>query len=444
MMDIAGKRIAVLGAGRSGEAAGRLAVREGASVTVYDSGDAERLRPAMERLGADGMTVVCGPAALAGAPEAELAIISPGIDLGSPLAHRFSQNGVRIIGEIEFAHAFSKAPVIGITGTNGKTTTTELVATILNGCGVRTEAGGNYGKPYSELVLSGTSYDVVTLEISSFQLEAIEKFHCEISVWLNFAADHLDRYPGIEEYREAKLRIFETQTADDWAVVNAMDVPEGIAARTVTFSAHTESADYTLDGSRVLKNGESVLDVRNTRLRGTHNAENLMAALATGSLRGLEFDHMQKAVRDYSPPRHRCELVAEIDGREFINDSKATNLHALESSLRGQDGRVVLIAGGKDKGLPFETIVETVGRCASHAILIGEIREAIASAWRHAVPCETAGSVEEAVVMADRCAVRGQTVLFSPGTSSFDMFGGYEERGDAFRDAVTQLNQSKL
>ena len=201
MKPIDGKKIAVLGAGRSGEAAGRLALREGAEVTVFDSGNADALRSVADRLSAEGMTVVCGDEALSVDPAAELAIISPGIDLASPLARRFSEAGIGIVGELEFAHAFSSAPVVGITGTNGKTTTTELMATIFNGCGVVTEPGGNYGTPYSELVLSGTSYDIVTLEISSFQLRAIEHFHCDVSVWLNFAPDHLDRYPGLEEYR---------------------------------------------------------------------------------------------------------------------------------------------------------------------------------------------------------------------------------------------------
>jgi len=439
-VDYRNQQIAVLGAGRSGLAAARLAAREGARPVVYDSGDSEKLRAAAARLDGDGIGHVFGPSALEVPVAADLAVISPGIDVAWELPRRFSDAGVPVIGETEFAFTLGSVPVIGITGTNGKTTTTELVARLLSANGQRTVACGNYGLPYSEVLLSGEEYDVLAMEISSFQCETIATFRCAIAVWLNFAPDHLDRYPGVEAYRAAKMRVFENQGPGDLAIVDARDPMPALAARKVTFSAYGTDADYTLVGGNILHRGEPVADFRSTRLRGTHNAENLMAALAVGRERGLGYEGMMAAARNYVPPRHRCEFIATVDGCDYINDSKSTNLHALESSLVAMGGEVVLIAGGKQKGLPFGDLRDAVARHASHVVLIGEIRGQVRGQWEGAAPCELAGSVDEAVGLARRAARPGQTVLFSPGTSSFDMFSGYEERGDAFRNAVIQLN----
>ena len=440
-MNFTGQNIAILGCGRSGAGAAGLACREGATVSVFDSGETASF--AME-----GVTAHLGAEAGTAALDFDLAVVSPGIDLASPLAKRFSEAGVRIIGEMEFAYQLAGGvPIVGITGTNGKTTTTEIVEAILTKNGQRSVAAGNYGVPLSEVLTSGESYDVFTIEISSFQLEAIEGFRCEVAVWLNFAPDHLDRYPGVEEYRAAKLRIFENQTESDWAILDAREsFDDGVVkAQTLTFSAHTESADYTFrDGNKIVCPGGEVVDMRDLKLRGTHNAENLMAALAVGHTRGLATADMASAIADYTPPRHRCELVQTIDGVDFINDSKATNLHALESSLVAQGGvPLVLIAGGKEKGLPFQRLRKVVAQCATNVVLIGEIRERVSAEWGEEIPCKTAGSVEEAVALSRDLAEAGGAVLFSPGTSSFDMFSGYAERGDAFCEAVNQITKQR-
>lgn len=436
-MKFDGQRIAILGCGRSGAGAAGLACREGAVVSVFDSGE----RAVFE---VDGISAHLGAEAMSAAIDFDLAVISPGIDLASALARRFSRAGVRIIGEMEFAYQLAGGvPIVGITGTNGKTTTTELVEMILTNNGQRSVAAGNYGVPLSEVLTSGASYEVFTVEVSSFQLEAIEDFRCDVAVWLNFAPDHLDRYASVEQYRAAKLRIFENQADSDWAVVDAREsfLPGTVKAQTLTFSAHTQSADYTLrDGSRITCPGGDGVDMRELKLRGTHNAENLMAALAVGHTRGLATAQMVSAIADYTPPRHRCELVRRLDGVDYINDSKATNLHALESSLVSQGGMpLVLIAGGKDKGLPFQRLRKVVAQCATNVVLIGEIRERVAAEWGEEIPCKVAGSLEEAVALARDLAGGGGAVLFSPGTSSFDMFTGYAERGDAFCAAVGQL-----
>lgn len=391
------------------------------------------------RLAAEGIEIREGDAATGDIEGIDLAVLSPGIDAKAPLARAFSDKGILLIGEIEFADRFNEKPVIAITGTNGKTTTTELIERILNANGQATVAAGNYGRAYSEVVLSFPDCDVITLEVSSFQLETIVDFRPHISVWMNFAPDHLDRYAGVAEYRAAKMRIFENQTEDDFAVVNARDGLGALVPRTITFSAFDDTADYHLRGSEILYREEPVCDFAACRLRGTHNAENLMAALAVGNIRGIPFPAMEKAVEDYTPPPHRSELVATIDGHEFINDSKATNLHALAQALRSQPQPVVLIAGGKDKGLPFEELRDLVAAKASHVVAIGEIRNAIVAAWSPGVACEAADSLADAVAKARAAAGAGQTILFSPGTSSFDMFRGYEDRGEAFRGIITRI-----
>ena len=248
------------------------------------------------------------------------------------------------------------APVIAITGTNGKTTTTELLAQMLNACGQRTIACGNIGKPLSEVALEKRDLDVLTVEVSSFQLETIRSFRPSISVWLNFAPDHLDRYRSVAEYRAAKLRIFENQTADDVAIVNAVETLPETAARRITFSAYANQADFRLEGGSIVYQNAPVLRMAETKLRGSHNIENIMATLAVGLARGLSFAQMLPPLCAYEPQPHRCEFVREVGGVTYINDSKATNLDAVEKALLAQDKSVILIAGGKDKGFTFEPL----------------------------------------------------------------------------------------
>ena len=448
MLTHTGNKIAILGCGRSGVAAARLALASGASaVVVFDTGDKQRTEVAAGGLRTAGVEVVTGPEALwearQRATEFNFAVISPGIDLASPLPKAFSNADVEVIGEVEFSFRHCSSKVVAITGTNGKTTTTEMLARIANGCGVNAVAAGNYGFAYSELALDDAAPDLVVLEVSSFQLESLSTFRAAVSVWMNFAPDHLDRYDDEEEYKEAKLHIFDRQTEDDVAIVRAGEDVGEIAAKRIGFSADPGAdAEYTYSEGKILHNGKAVVDFHATGLRGTHNAENLMAALAAGKALGFKFKAMAKAITGYRPPSHRCELVGDVDGYEFINDSKATNLHALESSLRSQEGKVVLIAGGKEKGLDYEPLTDLIGERVASVVTIGEIAEKLAGVWGDVVPCEVAESLDDAVVTADEIVKRnprGSVVLFSPGTSSFDMFSGYEERGDAFRHAVLSL-----
>ena len=436
------QNIAVLGAGLSGSAAAFLLRSEGARVTVLDSAEEKNLlKSTIDNLCAQGVHVICGAAADENSSAYDMAILSPGIDPASPLVRNFLPRGIEIISELELGWRFCEIPIIAVTGTNGKTTTTELLAQMLNACGQRTIACGNIGKPLSEVAREKQSFNVLTVEVSSFQLEAVRTFRPSISLWLNFAPDHLDRYRSVADYRAAKLRIFGNQTDTDVAVVNAIEKFPAIRPRKITFSAYSDQADFQLSDGAIVYQNQAVLRLSDTKLRGLHNIENLMATLAAGTARGLSFSHMAPALRNYEPRPHRCEFVREVDGVDYVNDSKATNLDAVEKALRTQTKPVVLIAGGKDKGFTFDPLRSLVKEKVQSTILIGEMAGSIRRSWNGAVKCEIANSLADAVERAHASARPGEVVLFSPGTSSFDMFKSYADRGDQFRALVQALPQ---
>ncbi len=438
------QNIAVLGAGLSGSAAALLLRSEGAQVTVLDSAEEKNLlKSTIDNLRAENVRVICGAATDEDLSTYHMAVLSPGIDPASRLVHNFSSRGIDIIGELELGWRFcEKIPVIAVTGTNGKTTTTELLAQMLNACGQQTIACGNIGKPLSEVAREKQPYDVLTVEVSSFQLETIRSFHPSISLWLNFAPDHLDRYRSVAEYRAAKLRIFENQTDADVAVVNAIEKIPNIPPRTITFSAYGNDGDFRLSEGAILYRDKPVLRLADTKLRGVHNIENLMATLAVGMARGLSFGEMVPSLCDYEPRPHRCEFVREVNGVAYVNDSKATNLDAMDKALRAQTKPVILIAGGKDKGFSFDPLRSLVKEKVRSTILIGEMAESIRRSWAGAVESEIASSLADAVERAHASAKPGEMVLFSPGTSSFDMFKSYADRGDQFRSLVRALPKS--
>ena len=443
-MQYRNKQIAVLGFGSSGEAAARVLAEEGAMTTILDSADLKKLRAKIEKMTPLGIAVLAGIEADTDPRQYDRGILSPGIDPSVPLVQNFLRKRIEMIGELEFSWEICKCPVVAITGTNGKTTTTELVARMLNECGVRTLAAGNIGPAFAGVVKKSGELEVMTLEVSSFQLEEIRTFRPHISVWLNFTPDHLDRYPDMESYRRAKLRIFENQTGEDYAIIKLDDMPaivdpDTVRARIITFSASRAGGDFELRDGVILFRDKPVLAMRDVKLRGVHNAENLMAALAVGHLMGVTFPAMAVPLAAYSPQPHRCERVGAIDGVEYVNDSKATNIDALEKALLSETRPVVLIAGGKDKGFEFGSITGLIAKKAHHVVLIGEMAQRIAALWESSVPCESADSLADAVQRARARAQAGDVVLFSPGTSSFDMFKNYADRGDQFRNLVQNL-----
>jgi UDP-N-acetylmuramoylalanine--D-glutamate ligase len=435
-MQLAGKHVTILGAGRSGRAAALLALREGARVSIWDCAGPEVFAdmPAgveihSDSTGEQGREVV-----------SDLLVLSPGIDSYGSYVADFSRHATEVIGEVELAARFYQGKIIGITGTNGKTTTTELVARILCHAGMAGTPCGNYGTPFAEVVLQAQVPAAVALELSSFQLETIRSLHPVVAIWLNFAPDHMDRYTSVDAYRAAKLRIFENQSAGDSAVVRHGSELPPLAARMVTFSTMDPGADWFSNGHVIFHGGETWLDMdAATGLRGLHNAENMMAALAACHALGIEAAIMRDALHGYAPPPHRCELIRTLDGVEYLNDSKATNLHALESALRSLSRPVVLIAGGKDKGLDYSPLIPLLREKALATVTFGQIARPLAALFSEAVACESVATLADAVAVARSHAPPGSTVLLSPGTSSFDQFSGYEQRGNAFRDIVHQL-----
>jgi UDP-N-acetylmuramoylalanine--D-glutamate ligase len=433
---------AVLGAGLSGAAAALLLKSEGAKVTVLDSADEKKLlRSTIDNLRSQGIQVISGSDADRDSNKYDLIVTSPGIDPASALGRNFWSRKIDMIGELELGWRSCDTPVIAVTGTNGKTTTTEMLAQMLNQCGQETVACGNIGKPLSEVAREKIKYDVLTVEVSSFQLETIREFHPSIALWLNFAPDHLDRYRSVAEYRAAKLRLFENQTSNDVAIINANEQLPELRARKITFSAYTNRGDFRLSEGAILFENQPVLRMNQTKLRGSHNIENLMATLAAGHARGLSFEQMVPPLNAYEPQPHRCEFVRQIGGVDYINDSKATNLDAVEKALQAQTKPVVLIAGGKDKGFNYQPLRALVKEKVRATILIGEMAKQIARDWDGTMKIDMAASLADAVERAHATAKSGEVVLFSPGTSSFDMFKSYADRGDQFRALVQALPQ---
>jgi len=435
-MEVKGKEVVVLGLGISGMEAAKLLQNHGANVTVRD--DADNKAAVLERAAALrqlGITVELGKAIQESAAF-DFCVLSPGIDPNMPLVRHLRQAGLPTFGELELAYRFCACPIVAITGTNGKTTTTELVNAVLAAGGKRTMASGNIGTAFSAAVRGSKDLDVMVVEVSSFQLEHICDFRPRVSVHLNLTPDHLDRYKSMEEYEAAKWEIFRNQTPDDVAIVNANLRLPPIRAKRVTISAAGDAADYQLIDGWLVAHGKQVLEQSRTNLIGPHNAENMLAALAVADLYEIPREATIRALCAYHPLPHRLEKVAEIGGVTFLNDSKATNIDALEKALMAMRAPVVLIAGGKDKGLDFTGLRTLVREKAKAVVLIGTMTEKLFAAWNSAVPCTRATTLADAVEKAHALAQSGDVVLLSPGCSSFDMFKSFEDRGDQFRELV--------
>ena len=433
-MNLHDLNIAVLGAGRSGRAAARLAMKHGGRVCVFDTSPAITGWPEDIPLHA-GATQEDGHAF-----RADLVVISPGIETDCPFVKSFGREGVETIGEMELASRFYRGKIIAITGPNGKTTTTSLVEKILLRAGKKAVACGNYGVPMAEVLLRDAVPDVLALEVSSFQLETIRDFHPDVAVWLNFAPDHMDRYTAVEDYYKAKLHIFDNQTENDLAVVRFGEHLPALKALVRTFSSESPEADLYYREPLVMEGDSPLLNLAGTSLSQRHNAENVMAAVLACRHLGIPAETAAEVLEEFTPPSHRCEAVRSLDGVLWLNDSKATNLHALEAALKSQNAPVVLIAGGKDKGLDYLPLRPMLKEKVRACVVFGQIADQLYDSFSPAAPTEKAADVADCVEKARLLARPGDTVLFSPGTSSFDMFTGYAQRGQAFRDAVNALS----
>ncbi|MEM9444262.1 MAG: UDP-N-acetylmuramoyl-L-alanine--D-glutamate ligase [Verrucomicrobiota bacterium] len=437
-MNLKNKNTLVLGLGKSGLAAVMLLLAQGARVSVYDVSEDSKLQRTAEELRQKGVNVHLGDFALR--PESyELCVLSPGLDPRKPIVQNFYSANVKIISEIELASWFASTQIIAVTGTNGKSTTTELIASALSAAGKKVIACGNLGLPFSEVVLKKSELDAVVLEVSSFQLEAIDSFRPNVAVHLNLSPDHLDRYDSFEHYRRTKLRIFENQEANDLAIVNANLELTQIKASQVTFSSDSLKSHFSYKNQALFIGEKLFLRQNETKLLGPHNAENQLAAIAVTQNYEIDESIIKNALIEYSPLAHRCQIVEVIEGVRYIDDSKATNVDAMKKAILAQQGEVILIAGGKDKGVGFKSLIHVVEQRVKKAVLIGQTKHKIRTDWGDKVTCVLVDTLEKAVEEASMTAVRGDVVLLSPGCSSFDMFEGFEDRGKQFANLVRKM-----
>jgi UDP-N-acetylmuramoylalanine--D-glutamate ligase len=455
-LTLRGKKITVVGLARSGLAAARLCVREGASVTVTDSRPAAALGPALEALEVLPLRRMLGGHDQRDFTAADLVVVSPGVPMTMPPLQAARAAGVPIWGEVELASRFlGPTPLVAVTGTNGKSTTTALAGALFSE-DRRTFVGGNLGTPLCEHVLSGQPADVVVAELSSFQLEGIERLRARVAAILNVTPDHLDRYDGLDAYAAAKARLFETQQPGDFAVANLRD------DRAMSMAAASRAALYTFgfgpparaaarapeDGSgelwfyRYAAGSPERYRLANRALRGRHNLENAMAALVCARLLGVPGAAVQRGLDHFTGLPHRLELVRERDGVEWINDSKATNVDSTSVGLAAFPAgaaRVVLILGGRGKHASYAPLRPLFAGRVKALLTIGEDAPAIEREVGGAAATESCGTLAAAVARAAALTAPGDVVLLSPACASYDQFKSYEERGERFRQLVGAL-----
>jgi UDP-N-acetylmuramoylalanine--D-glutamate ligase len=448
--DLSGKRVLVVGLARTGVSVSLFAAAYGATVTATDEKPESQLRETAERLRAVGVTLELGGHPPAIFFEQDLIVTSPGVPANLAPMALAQVAGIPVWSEVELAWRYLRGKVVAITGSNGKTTTTSLVAHILESAGIPTLVGGNIGKPLISLVESSTDSTVTVAEVSSFQLESIEAFRPEIGVMLNLSPDHLDRYASFADYATAKMRLFENQLERDIAVLNADDpeVTKRMPAKSHVFwfSRQKRVAQGAfLAGEQIIfrhDGAETPIAKRSDiLLRGAHNVENVLAACAAAYLAGASPASIAKAVKTFRGVEHRLEYAGEIGGAQFYNDSKATNVDAALKAIEAFGGPLIVILGGKDKGSPYTPLAEPLRARARKAVLIGESAEKIARELGDAVPWVEAGTLERAVKIAAADAQPGDVVLLAPACSSFDQFQDYEHRGRAFKQFVQQLSE---
>lgn len=447
-MEVSGKNILVIGLARSGAAAAEFLAARGARVTVNDAKPESELKDA-PALREKGIEVVGGGHPRELFEKSDLIVVSPGVPLALEPFQQAKAAGVQVISEIELAARFLRGRLVGITGSNGKTTTTTLTGEILKNAGLPTQVGGNIGTPLISLVEASRDDGFTVVELSSFQLEAVEQLHVNVALLLNITPDHLDRYDSMETYAAAKSNIFINQTPADVAVLNADNewaarMNTRTKARVLEFSRLHEPEEGTfLRGANIVERNAGVERVLLTReeipLPGDHNVENVMAALAAGLACGISPDSMRETIRNFKGVEHRLEFVAEINGVKFYNDSKATNVDAAIKCLEAFPGRVIVIFGGKDKGSDYAPLAPIVRKRCEHVILIGAAADKIAAALENTRPLHRAGTMQEAVELGLGLGRSGDIVLLAPACASFDMFDNYEHRGRVFKGAVRSL-----
>lgn len=448
-MNLKNKHVLVVGLGRSGMAMARFLRRLDAVVTVADQRKEESLKDSIKGLRSLRVNLSLGPHQAEVFENCDLVVLSPGVPHTIDPVNRAREKGIPVIGEVELAYRFIHTPILAITGTNGKSTTTLLVAEMLRHCGFRAVAGGNLGTPLMELVDQQAGMDFIVAEISSFQLDTIERFKPLVSVILNITDDHLDRYPDFEAYARSKARIFENQGPGDICVINEADptvlsVSKNLKARRFAFNCRefNESRAWINDQTICFHTpelGDQYVDCTDISLTGRHNLENAAAAgLAVLGVGGA-VPGIKSALAGFKGLSHRMEYVDTVGGVRFYDDSKATNVDAVVRALESFTSPVVLIMGGRDKGGAYDSLIDPIRRCVKQVIVMGEAAEIIMSALKDVVTMVRVPNMAGAVAEAGQVAKEGDTVLLSPACSSFDMYESYARRGEDFARRVKDL-----
>ena len=453
MKTLLNKNVSVIGAGITGFYTSIFLIKNGANVHISDIKPAEMLnKEYLLKLEKLGCSIHAGGYDEDAIMNSDLIVISPGVPPDLDILNKARNKGIPVIGEIELAYRFCKYPIIAITGTNGKSTVTSMLADVLKKAGIKVFVGGNIGTPFISCLIEKKMWDFVLLEISSFQLDTTYTFSPFISIILNITADHLDRYKSFEDYIKSKFRIFKNQTPSDYLILNDDDkiLSELNPAFVKTLRFGKEKKDGRVaflenDKIKVCFDGiEWSYSIKEIPLIGEHNFLNVMAVIVASMILGIEKEVIQKAIKGFKPLPHRLEPVLEKDGVLFIDDSKATNIDSVIKAVNSISGPVILIAGGKDKGLDYSLLAKGIRERLKHAILIGESAPVMYKVFsKFGISSEVAGDMKEAVLKASLKAKKGDTVLLSPACSSFDMFKDYSHRGMVFREAVRSIISEK-
>jgi UDP-N-acetylmuramoylalanine--D-glutamate ligase len=450
MMELKGKKVLVVGLGKSGRAAALFLRHQGAQVTVSDVRSAEALAKDIPALLDEGIMVETGGHGLLTFRRQDLIVVSPGVPLDTPELVQAKSLGRPVIGELELAARFLKGRMLAITGSNGKTTTTALLGEILKDAGFPTLVGGNIGVPVVGLIGESSDNTWSVLEVSSFQLESTVEFRPAIAVILNITPDHLDRHGSFENYARAKERIFAMQDEHDFLVLNADNVAAAEAANRAASRVYWFSVEHAVEQGAWLEEGfvvyraakdatvEQVMRLGGIPLKGTHNVENVLAAVVAARLAGAPVETIRRAIESFRAVEHRLEYVATINGVEFYNDSKATNVDATAKAIAAFSSGIHLILGGKDKGSDYTVLSQLLRERVSAIYTIGSAAAKIESHLRGVVSIHSCETLEKAVSAAASAARPGEVVLLAPACSSFDQFESYEHRGRVFKELVSE------
>jgi UDP-N-acetylmuramoylalanine--D-glutamate ligase len=452
-MELAGKKTLVLGAGKSGIGSAKFLAARGAVVALHDKKPIAEWPEEARSLKEQGIGLVDGMLPSWLLDQIELVVISPGVPTKTIPARYVDRADGEVIGEVELAYRFMKGRVVGITGSNGKTTTTTLIGEMLKNAGIKTQVGGNIGTALISLAETSTDDTWTVVELSSFQLETIVDFRPNVAVALNVTPNHMDRYDLFTDYAAAKHRLFMNQTPEDVAILNGDDEVtaswvNGLRAHVSLFSTARELDEgFFMRGRELVcraNDREKVLTTRDEmNLRGIHNVQNVLAAFAAGLACGADPESMRETVRKFKPVEHRLEIVTAVDGIKFYNDSKATSvdatLKALEALAGDEEGQIVLILGGRGKNAPYEPLAELIKTRVRALVLIGEDADNIKGQLKNYARIIRAGDMKDAVKKSFAAAEKSDVVLLAPACASFDMFKSFEQRGEVFKSEVVAL-----